>query len=203
MGARAITPAVSTQPEPPSPVFRPQPARPAGPGPGPRPCRSSSRHDGCGRPPQGARRPRRSAERPTRPLYFRQARSAMTRFRPGGQWRNNYRTRLANRRTNSWSSSTRRAASRPCRRRRAPRSARHSRSATSRAAAVSSSPCRSYRFMARLHVGTTAVRAECRIAGRQENQMIQVRAGQTEGVAFLIQRNPRLQAQVLAAFVVR
>ena len=73
-----------------------------------------------------------AAERPTRPLYFRQACSAMLNSLPGGHPGKRLRTCRANRSIYCWSSSARRAAARSTRRALTSLSARHSCSACSK-----------------------------------------------------------------------
>ena len=122
--------------------------------------------------------------------------------------RNSSRTRSANRSTYACSNSARRWASRSARRARASASARHSDSAVPSAASWTSRPCRSYRLRAWLHFRTTADSVECfraarqcRVLGREEDEVIAVSAGKAQGAALTEQADPRAATQHLATFV--
>ena len=106
------------------------------------------------------------AERPTRPLYFRQACSAILAARNLGQ-RGNRRTISAVKLcTYSWSFSAACSCCLSLRCSRASASARHVSSACRRPSSVTSSPCRSYRLRDLLHLRTMADSTECFFARR-------------------------------------
>lgn len=101
------------------------------------------------------------ADRPTRPLYFKQACSAMICSRFSGHRGNRSLIRFANCFTYSSSSSARRSRARSFRRSLTSLSARHSASACASAFSSTNKPCRSYRPRALLNFNTTADSVEC------------------------------------------